>query len=292
MDATVETPRACEVCGSHGFSFRFTKADHRFVRCDDCGLERIDPQPTDETLAAIYGKHYYDAWGLHRDEELVRKLKRGTFGYVLARLSPPRSGAKLLDCGAATGFLLEVAQEQGWEPYGVELSDFGATEIARKFGGDRVFRELSKVTLADGSCSAITMCDYLEHVRDPRAVLEIASRLLEPGGAVVITMPDTDSFSRRVLRTGWTHYKIEHLYYFGHANLTRLLEQCGFEDVSFRPLRKRLNIKYIREQFEVYPHPVLSRAARTLGRVLPEVVQSRTMPFLTGELLATARRRR
>jgi SAM-dependent methyltransferase len=284
-------PRLCEVCRGEGFSFRFEKAAHRFVRCDSCGLERIEPQPTDETLAAIYGKHYYDAWGLHQDEELVRTLKRGTFGYVLDRLPTPPRGARLLDCGAATGFLLELAQERGYEPYGVELSDFGAGELTRKFGANRVFRELSKVSLPSGSFSVVTMCDYLEHVRDPRAALEGACRLLEQGGAIAITMPDTDSISRRVLGTGWTHYKVEHLFYFGRSNLEQLLQQCGFQKVSFRPLRKRLNIKYIREQFEVYPHPVLSRAARTLGRVLPDALQSRTMPFLTGELLAIAHRR-
>src|SRR5581483_10585275 len=146
MKITESLSRPCEVCGSCAFAFRFEKAQHRFVRCDRCGLERIDPQPTDETLAAIYGKHYYDAWGLHRDEELVRQLKRGTFGFVLANLHAPRAGARLLDCGAATGFLLEVAKERGWEPYGVELSDFGAEAIAKKFGANRIFRELSKVT--------------------------------------------------------------------------------------------------------------------------------------------------
>ena len=115
----------------------FDKVDHHFVRCDACALERIDPQPTNETLAAIYGQHYYDAWGLDQDAEVVSDFKKRTFAHVLERL-PVKEGP-LLDCGAATGFLLEVARERGYQPYGVELSEFGAAELARKFGADRSF---------------------------------------------------------------------------------------------------------------------------------------------------------
>src|SRR4051794_32338780 len=136
MDAAV---RACEVCSGTQFTALFDKDDHSWVRCRSCALERIDPPPTDDTLGAIYGKHYYDAWGLHSDVSTVSQLKKATFSYVLNQLPPLPRGAKLLDCGAATGFLLEIAKEKGFEPYGIELSEFGANAIAEKFGKDRAF---------------------------------------------------------------------------------------------------------------------------------------------------------
>lgn len=284
--------RSCEVCRGREFSSLFEKADHRFVRCAECGLERIDPAPTDETLAAIYGKHYYDAWGLHRDEETVAQLKKGTFEYVLDALPESVRGGKLLDCGAATGFLLDVAKERGFEPYGIELSEFGANEIARKFGAGRSFRgEIEDARFPDageGSFQAITMCDYIEHVRSPRRVLERARKLLAPKGVIAMTTPDTGSLTRKVLASGWSHYKVEHLYYFKRANLRRLLEEVGFSRVVFKPLWKSLNLKYVREQFEVYPHPVLSAVARGLGKAVLRGLQRRPLRVLTGELLAIA----
>lgn len=288
------TERPCEVCHGTSFSPLFTKEAHSFVRCARCSLERIDPAPSDDTLAAIYGKHYYDAWGLHRNEERVARMKKGTFAYVLDHLPTPRAGDKLLDCGAATGFLLEVAKERGYDPYGVELSEFGAGEIARKFGESHSFRgEIEAAAFAgveDGGFRALTMCDYIEHVRAPRRVLERAKELLAPGGVLAITTPDTGSLTHAALRTGWSHYKLEHLYYFRRDNLQQLLSQCGFSDVEFHPLLKSLDLNYIREQFEVYPHPVLSRAARTLGRVVPDRLQSQELRLRTGELLAVAKR--
>lgn len=285
--------RACEVCGGQSFAKLFDKLDHRFVRCSACALERIDPQPTDDVLAAIYGKHYYDdAWGLDEDLDIVADLKRRTFEYVLGKV-PLRTG-KLLDCGAATGFLLEVARDRGFEPYGVELSEFGAGEIARKFGANHSFRgELGDARFDDaraGDFSVVTMCDYIEHVRDPRASLVRAHELLRPGGYVVITTPDTSSLSHLALARGWTHYKVEHLFYFNRENMRKLLREIGFEDVTFPPLFKRLNVRYVRHQFDTYSHPVLTRASRALSAIVPETLQSRPVPVLTGELLAIARR--
>lgn len=268
----------------------FDKLDHHFTRCAECGLERISPQPSNETLAKIYGAHYYDAWGLHDNEDTVAKLKKRTFRYVLDKLGAVPPAAKLLDCGAATGFLLEVANEMGYAPYGLELSEFGAAEIGRKFGDDHVFcGELQNAKFAGvDAFDVVTMCDYIEHVRDPRQTLELARKLLRPGGTLAITTPDAGSPSHRMLRTGWTHYKIEHLFYFNKRNLEMLLVDLGFSSVSFYPLWKSLTLDYIGHQFEVYPHPALTPLARVLKH-LPEKVRTLPLPFTTGELLAVAR---
>lgn len=290
--ATNPSPSPCEVCSGSRFSTLFEKENHTFVRCAECALERIDPPPTDETLAAIYGDHYYDAWGLRTDEERVARLKKATFSDLLDKL--PARGGRLVDCGAATGFLLEVAKERGYEPYAIEFGELGAKELARKFGEARVFQgEIEQARFGDageGDFQVVTMCDYIEHVREPARVLTRARELLAPGGVLAITTPDAGSLSRVTLRSGWSHYKIEHLHYFRRDNLTRLLERCGFSRVDFHPLAKSLSLNYIREQFEVYPHPVLSRAARVLGRVVPSALQSRPLRLPTGEMFAVAAR--
>ena len=283
----------CEICASTAYEPLFEKAGHQFTRCRDCGLERISPQPTNETLAKIYGEHYYDAWGLGDGEaSAVETLKKRTFGYVLGKLPPHEVGARLLDCGAATGFLVEVAGTLGFRPYAVELSEFGAQAIAAKIGAEYVHcGEIESASFADakaGDFDVITMCDYIEHVRDPRRTLGHARRLLRPGGVLAITTPDAGSPSRRVLRTGWTHYKLEHLFYFNRRNLDRLLREAGFSSVTFHPLWKSLTLDYIAHQFEVYQHPALTPLARALRRIAPSKVRAAPIPFTTGELLAIA----
>ena len=287
--------RACEVCEGKTFREFGHKNDHTFTRCDTCGLERIDPPPTDETLERIYGEHYYDAWGLKRDHDAVAKIKRQTFERVVSGAGSLKPGARVLDLGAATGFLLEVAKEQGFEVYGLELSEFGAAEIARKFGKDRVFRgqleDASFEGAAKGSFDAIFMCDYIEHVRDPRGVLDLVYEWLAPGGVAAITTPRLDSLSRKLMGMGWTHYKTEHLYYFSNQALERLMKRAGFTNYRGKSLVKSMTADYIAHQFRVYPHPLLSQVAK-VGELLPEMAREASFPILMGDLLAYAEKPR
>jgi SAM-dependent methyltransferase len=283
---------ACEVCSSLDSKLMFEKLDHRFVRCSQCGVERISPQPSNETLAKIYGEHYYDAWGLRENEHIVANLKKRTFRYVLGKVGKPKApNDKLLDLGAATGFLLEIAQELGYQPYAVEYSEFGANAIAKKFGEGSVFcGELPNAKFADakpGDFQVVTMCDYIEHVRDPKQTLQLAHKWMAPGGTLAITTPDAGAPSRKVLGEGWTHYKIEHLFYFNKRNLEQLLLETGFRSVKFYPLWKSLTLDYIGHQFEIYPHPALTKLARVM-RYMPEKLRATPLPFTTGELLAVA----
>jgi 2-polyprenyl-3-methyl-5-hydroxy-6-metoxy-1,4-benzoquinol methylase len=288
-----DSDRPCEVCDGRSFAVRFEKAAHRYVRCRSCGLERIDPPPTDAELAAVYGRRYYDAWGLDEGEAHVRGLKTATFRRVVAAAGILPRGALVLDCGAATGFLMEVAAERGYEPYGVELSAYGAGAIAERFGRDRVFAgEIEEAGFPGreaAAFSAVFMCDYLEHVRDPRRVLRRAATLLRPEAPVVISTPRIGSLSHRVMRAGWPHYKTEHLYYFTPRNLRRLLESAGFHAVHWRAARKTVTIDYVAHHFGVYRHPLWTPATRVL-RGLPRRARALAFPAVLGEMLVVARR--
>ena len=134
------TATTCPICcierrEAHCLTDFLVLKGYPLKRCPRCGLQLLDPQPDDPTLASIYQREYYDAWGIQRDEELTRSLKHATFRRILQPIRARYSGTpRLLDCGAATGYLMEEAAELGFEPYGVELSQFGASQIAAKFG--------------------------------------------------------------------------------------------------------------------------------------------------------------
>lgn len=285
--------RSCEICAGGDFAPRFEKAGHAYVRCRTCGLERIDPPPTDAELAGIYGRHYYDAWGLHDADMQARAIKTATFRRVLAAAGPLPPGAKVLDCGAATGFLMQAAAELSYEPYGIELSAYGAQAIADRYGADHVFHgELEAAQfprLGTERFAAVFMCDYLEHVREPAAVLRRAATLLRPGAPLVISTPRIGSLTHRVMGAGWTHYKTEHLYYFAPDNLRRLLEQTGFGQVGYGPAWKTMTLEYVRHQLEAYPHALLTPLTRWLSR-MPRRARELPIPLVMGEMLVVARR--
>jgi SAM-dependent methyltransferase len=256
-------------------------------------LQFLDPQPDDETLASIYQREYYDAWGMERDEELTRSIKRSTFGRILPpiRTQYPET-PRLLDCGAATGYLMEEAASRGMEPYGVELSEFGAARIADTFGVDHVFcgpfDQAAFAGVGTNFFDIITMIDFIEHVRSPLETLAKALTLLRPSGQIVILTPNTDSWSRRLMGLHWLHYKIEHLYYFCPRSITLALQLVGFEKPRVRQAWKSMNLHYLGHQFCQYRNPVLTPASSAAQRLSPPGLLKGMFPITFGELLVTA----
>ena len=289
---------ACPVCSSDGpdpvrpRDFQWLKG-YPLRRCSVCGLQMLDPQPDDPTLASIYQKEYYDAWGIQRDEDLTRAMKRATFARFLRPIWTRFPGTpRLLDCGAATGYLMEEAAALGMDPYGAELSEFGASRIAEKFGADRAFcgpfEQATFAGIDEDFFDIITMIDFIEHVRAPMSVLAKASRLLRPGGRLVILTPNADSLSRRLMGLRWLHYKVEHLYYLGPTSLTRALRQVGLAEVRVGRAWKMMNLHYLAHQFAQYPHPLLSPIVSMAHRLSPSSLRKGMFPISFGELLATA----
>ncbi len=282
---------ACDSCGASPAAPLFEKGGDAYVRCASCGLVYIDPQPTDAELAAIYDEHYYDAWGSGVNAQHVAHLKRRTFALMLERLSAASGirGGRLLDLGCATGYLLEVAKERGFEPFGIELNSFSATQAQEKFGADHVHcGTVDDAPFAARTFQAIVMSDLLEHVRSPRRLLRRAHDLLAPHGALVVMAPDVGGLSSKLLGSAWTDYKREHLFYFDKSTLSAALRQAAFEVREVRAFPKFLDLSYIRQQLVQYPTPLFTPLVRALHAVLPAAATRVAFPIFAGSMMAVA----
>ena len=81
----------------------------------------------------------------------------------------------------------------------------------------------------------MTVLSVLEHVNRPREFLRQVSRLLAPGGATYLIVPNVDSLATRVLHErAATFDGRNHLLYFSPATLRDLLAREGFDVVAMR----------------------------------------------------------
>ena len=284
--------RVCETCGATKFRLLFTRNAHHFFRCQSCRLVRIHPQPTDEVLSAIYSGSYFEAWGGKTASESVLQLKKDTFRKLVINAVLLKPGARVLDCGAAFGALMEAAAEAGLEPYGIELVADAAAAIGRRFGAGRVFsgpfEQAVFPALAGEAFDCVYMCDFIEHVRDPLSVLQKASTLLKQGGWLVLTTPDTNTLSCRIMGAGWPHYNVEHLYCFNLRNLTALLARAGFTLRCSRNARKVVTLQYLCYHLNARPRPFVTPALNFIARCAGQRLRQWQALLPLGQMLLAA----
>jgi cyclopropane fatty-acyl-phospholipid synthase-like methyltransferase len=209
---------------------------------------------------------------------------------ALAQQVKPEN-ADLLEIGCGHGEVLLEAHNRGFRVSGIELSAHAAAVANRCLGADAVsVGTLETCPLTRDRFSAVLAADVIEHVRDPEGWLRRIHELLVPGGIVLLVTPSLDSWTRRILRSRWMEYKVEHLYYFSAASIRLLFERCGFDEIRVSPTRKVLTIDYISRHFGRFRVPVLSPLLNILRRAVPGGIAHRRLLVSAGGLMAIARK--
>jgi SAM-dependent methyltransferase len=160
----------------------------------------------------------------------LSQRKRVLFEHRLERLGPCAEGRnRLCDVGCADGQFIEMAQVAGWESSGIELNP-PAVARARKRGATVYEGALEDLNdLPWGTFDVVTCWDVLEHTPTPSLFAHRLSRLVAPGGLLVITTLNWASLVRRVRGMRWSMIADEHFTYWTRNALRRLLERENME---------------------------------------------------------------
>lgn len=276
----------CDICKDQDMLSLFEIEGRKIYRCKKCGLEKVYPKPSKSELKRIYDDDYYKAWGMQ--EDVVGAVKKETFRNHL-NLIPSCRGAKILDCGCATGYFLEVAKDCEFLPYGIEINEVAVNIAKKKFSPDQIYLgSIESCPFKEDSFYAIFMSDFLEHVEDPLNTLKKAYALLKSYGYLVITTPNTNSFSHKIMQRLWPHYKLEHLFYFNEKNINLLFKKVGFKVISINKAWKCLTLDYIKSYFIKYPCKGLTSLLRKIIGLLPYSFRYRKMWCYFGEMVVVA----
>ena len=279
----------CRICGSSAVGSRFRLSIYNVVACSTCGVRFLDPQPSDEALAAIYTADYFFA----RDDEANRTrhaaLKAASARRTIALAPPASSGGRLLDIGCGTGDFLLEARSLGYAVTGIEFSQSSCDTAVARLNGNVICGTLESANLAAESLDVVASTDVIEHVRDPIAFAREMRRVLAPGGVALVTTPSTDSWSGRLLGSRWMENKVEHLFYFDRQSLITALRSAGFVTITVRPNVKILSADYIAAHFEKFPEPFDGRILAATARLLPKSLRYRPFPIVASGITAVAR---
>jgi len=223
----------CPVCGSPARTWLFGKQGFTFVRCDECRLVYVNPQLDEGLVLDEYRTaETSDIWFDVLTSERQQALDREKFGEILDLLEPFRGAGRLLDVGCSIGLFLDLARARGWNGLGIEFAR-RALEYAREvYALDVVDVPLEEAGFEPGSFDAVALLSVLEHTNEPRRMLADCARVLRPGGAIYVIVPNVESLACRLLHEqARTFDGRNHLVYFSPATLSDALERTGFQPV-------------------------------------------------------------
>ena len=232
---------SCPACGGVAARVAAEPADYeyqvepprplRYVECAACGCEWLDPRPTDAELMQFYPPGYHAYNDDHGAVAAALVAMRGWLRRRYYRRLLPPQGGRLFDVGAGDcRHFGELARCPGLSFAGVEINPAMA-ERARAAGYDVETGTLEQLDLARhrGRYRIVSMNHVLEHVLDPREVIQRCWALLEPGGWVVGQLPTKSSWEHRVFGARWAGYHFpRHTQLLRRDGLVRLLAGAGF----------------------------------------------------------------
>ena len=213
-------------------------------RCARCSFTFTDPRPACALLAAYAGglNMAKSAMG-DRPRSPVEPSAKASFlldaverCLAYRRVDQRRSARvpyRIFDYGAAQGGLLAEATRRGYRAVGLEVGE--AFHLLREKGFD-VVRAIEE--LATRRFDAVVLNQVLEHVPDPVETLARLREVLEPGGVLVVQVPNASSLRSRLASTPlrrlteneerYTMFPV-HLAYFTQASLARTVRAAGFQ---------------------------------------------------------------
>ena len=194
----------CNVCAGPAtqdpFYYDWRGKKWWIYRCSECTHQFVFPHLSAVELNEVFRDEYFDrdgdwscgVWqmdGAAASYEEAEAYLREEAREVLAQL--PSSRERLLvDVGCAGGVFLDEARLAGWSPMGFELNAKMRDEARKR--GFRVEADASHAYYRDylmHAADVVTMMDTLEHIPNPRAVMENVRHWLKPGGTLLIRGP-------------------------------------------------------------------------------------------------------
>jgi predicted SAM-dependent methyltransferase len=188
----------------------------------------------------------------------------------------PAAGS-LLEIGCSVGNTLEAARLRKLSHLGTDVSQY-AVEYCRSCGLNAEVRSLESLVDEQQQFDIVYMQHVLEHFRDPFQTIHHCYQLLNPGGVLIIIVPNSEYSRAEKQRGRHRFYSMkgvgpEHYVYFNYRSLEKVLEHEGFEVVQKNyPIRLKTN-----HSLSFFLNRIFRRSLRLFGADQEIVVLARKM---------------
>jgi SAM-dependent methyltransferase/predicted RNA-binding Zn-ribbon protein involved in translation (DUF1610 family) len=261
----------CPACGGNASTRKYEKNGMPYVECPDCQTFYVNPRPPEEVLEWFYkGSPNYAYWNEvifpASEQARLERIFVPRVNQVLALCEKyDVSTSSLIEIGAGFGtFCGEMTRRQVFQRVvAVEPTpDLAAT--CRKRGVEVIESPVEKIQLApDDLFDVVVSFEVIEHLFNPGKFVTNMTRLLKPGGIMLLVCPNGQGFDVQTLGVLSNTVDHEHLNYFNPGSLGRLLGGAGLE-VLEQLTPGKLDAELVRNKildgdFDISDQPLLKR---------------------------------
>lgn len=105
-------------------------------------------------------------------------------------------GKSVLDIACGEGYGTAALVRAGAASVlGMDVSESACTHARQKYGVDARVGDAEHIPLPDGSIDTVVSFETIEHIEHPEAFLDECTRVLVPGGKLVVSTPNRDVYS-------------------------------------------------------------------------------------------------
>ena len=197
--------------------------------CSRCGHRHVPASFTAAQLGSLYTTYYprrnFDIESFQAAPELAgfHAWMCGERGSAFRWV--PRN-VKVLDIGCGTGQTLAYHQNRGCEAAGIEADD-NVLAIAARHNLKITSGVFDGTQFESSYFDYVTLDQVAEHVMDPHALMRGVHRVLKPGGEVIITTPNPDSFGARWYGRKWLNWHVPyHMQFYTRRSMEIVARQA------------------------------------------------------------------
>ena len=209
-----------------------TVKGYEILECINCKLVQIYPVP--DNLEEFYEtEEYRSKFDLSFDPDSIHKKYDHEQNERINRIGVQNLRNKIvLDLGASAGVFLDAVQSLASETIAIEPANIYRDYLTSKKHRYYPYPEdaISNSIQAD----IVTCFDVIEHLSDPKLLVQNAFKLLKPGGIFILSMPNLNDFLRKIQKHDFEEFffmKV-HLNYFSETVIHEL-----FKDLNFKALK-------------------------------------------------------
>ncbi|MCS6873353.1 MAG: class I SAM-dependent methyltransferase [Pyrinomonadaceae bacterium] len=259
----------CPICGSQA-ELAFSARGFPISDCSICRHRFVDFPVDENFIREVYSDAYFTGGGAGyadylADAEILRERGR----YYARLASRYVTNKKLLDVGAAAGFVLQGFVDEGWQGSGIEINKTMA-RYAREKLNLTVFTGSFENFQGKGEFSLISMIQVVAHFYDLKAAFQNAHSLLSKNGVLLIETWNFRSITARIFGRKWHEYSPPSvLHWFSPESLTGVLSKFGFVKIAQGRPKKVISGRHARSLL----HYLLGKRFFPVLKLIPDRIR-------------------